>query len=616
MRSLCVLYSVVASFSLSTVAVHAQETRLTAPNLFPAKTLAYVRIDDVQQLKADLDRSSLGKLGNDEQLKPILMEFYGSLVRNTQQMQEVIGLNLDELLAIPSGELAIAVLPSDTRGRDRKGEGEEDSDEDDERERANSRPEPPVFVLLLDAGDEITGVQVILKRMEDGMDANMVHSEKTLDRLTLHRYANPNRRRQQFAYFIDQGVVIAASDAEQLEVLAATWLGQGNDPESLADNRKFTTIMSRCVGTEGERPQLSFYADPMGLIRQLVPRNAATTMTLAMLPALGLDGIEALGGSWIVAPPDFDSISHFHLLLASPRRAVLGLLRPKSGSTSPEMWVPDSVASYSTINWDIASTLQGVERLYNQFRGPDALQTEAFERANRQLELDVKRDILDNLEGRLTMLQGFVRPVTINSGSNVYAIRLKDPALFERQVLPKLLTQVEKRFEVLTESMGTLRVRVFEVGRDQPESAPVRQPEMCIALIDDYVVISDSRYMMRQIANCLAGVSAPLRDALEFQLIADRIDAQLQDRESAAMSYARPEESLQLFYELARDPKNKERLRGMSENNPVFSALYSALDKHDLPPFAVIAKYLAPGGGFLVEEEAGLHYMSFSLRRE
>ncbi|MEZ6080966.1 MAG: hypothetical protein R3C56_36440 [Pirellulaceae bacterium] len=45
---------------------------MTAPQLFPEKTLAYVRIDDMRQLKADLGRSSIGKLGNDEQLKPIL----------------------------------------------------------------------------------------------------------------------------------------------------------------------------------------------------------------------------------------------------------------------------------------------------------------------------------------------------------------------------------------------------------------------------------------------------------------------------------------------------------------------------------------------------------------
>ena len=71
-----------------------------------------------------------------------------------------------------------------------------------------------------------------------------------------------------------------------------------------------------------------------------------------------------------------------------------------------------------------------------------------------------------------------------------------------------------------------------------------------------------------------------------------------------------------MFYELARDPANRERLKKMGENNGVLAALSKALENHELPPFSVIAKYLAPGGGFLVEEDTGLHYMTFSLRRE
>lgn len=592
-----------------TVARSQDAERLTAPQLFPEKTLAYFRIDDVKQLKADLDRSSLGKLGNDEQLKPIFSEFYGTLVRSTEQLQEVIGLNLDELLSIPSGEMAMALLPND------RGQANIDRSSNEDGERVSVRVNGPAIAMLLDAGDEISSVQVILARMEEQIDNNMVHEEKNLDRLVLHRYQNPNRRNQQFAYFIDDGVIVATSDADYIEQLGAHWLGQ-SDGKSLADNRKFTSLMSRCVGADGERPQVSFYADPMEIVRQLVPRNAATSMTLAMLPALGLDGIEAVGGSWIVAPPDFDSISHMHLSLSSPRRAVLALLRPKSGSTAPESWVPDSVAGYSTINWDLASTLQAIERLYNQFRGPEALEKEVFARIDDRLEIEFRKEVLDNLEGRLTILQGFVRPVTINSGSNVYAIRLKNPESFKSNVLPKVLAQVSDRTEVKDEVFGKLRVQVFEVGRGVPEGSVIRQPEICVAMIDDYVVIADSKYMMRQLADCLNGSSPALKDSIEYQLISERISAQLQKKECSAISFARPEESLQLFYELARDPKNRERLRQVADRNGFFKALLAALDNHELPPFSVIQKYLAPGGGFLVEEETGMHYMSFSLRRD
>ncbi len=43
--------------------------------------------------------------------------------------------------------------------------------------------------------------------------------------------------------------------------------------------------------------------------------------------------------------------------------------------------------------------------------------------------------------------------------------------------------------------------------------------------------------------------------------------------------------------------------------------LRDALEKHPLPPFAVIKKYLAPTGGVMVNEPTGFHYTGFGLRR-
>ncbi len=592
----------------------AQESpRLTAPQLFPEKTLAYIRIDNVAKLREDLKKSSLGKLGNDEELKPIFAEFYGSLVNSTSQMQESIGLNLDELLSIPNGEFAVALLPSD------KSAAKATRKQSAEKTTVNIQLEEPALALLLDAGEEIAGVQVMLERLEKSMSADMQHSQKEVDRLTLHRYQNSNRERERFGYFIDNGVMIATTDPNYLEQLAAVWLGTAGEWSSLADNRRFTGILSRCVGTQGERPQLSFFADPMAIVRQFTPSTATSSMVLAMLPAFGLDGIQGLGGSWIVAPPDFDSIAHFHLSLESPRRSILGLLRPKSGSTTPEDWVPESVAGYSTINWDVASTLKAIEQLFNQFRGPEAFQNEVIARTSDRLQIDLRKDVLENLDGRFTLLQGFVRPVTINSGSNLYAIKMKNAEYVKNNVVPKLFELVEARTEVSTENFGKFTARVVKVGGRrgiQESDSVVRQPEICVAFIDDYLVLADSRYMMRQVSDCLSGSTAKLSQALDYELISDRINAQLQNKECSTLTYSRPEESLQTFYELARDPKNRDRLRQVSDNNGFFKALLAGLDKRELPPFSVIAKYLAPAGGFLVDDDTGLHYMSFSLRRE
>jgi hypothetical protein len=415
--------------------------------------------------------------------------------------------------------------------------------------------------------------------------------------------------------------MIGCTNIAYIEDLAEVWLGRPGDRKTLAENSKFTSIMSRCVGTEGERPQISFYADPLGMVREFTPKNAGSAMVLAMLPPLGIDGFEAVGGSWIIGPPDFDAIGHLHVSLASPRRAILGLLRPKSGSVAPEPWVPGSVGTYMTINWDIQATVQAVEQLYNRFRGENALQTQVFDQASKRLGFDLRKEVIENLEGRLSLVQGFVRPIAVNSGSNVYAIRLKNPKLMENTILPKLVELVGQRQEITTESFGKIKASVMTVQQPNRGNRPnppvaIRTPEICFAVVDDYLLISDSRYMMRQLADTLNDPSSQLSESLEFQLINDRIKAQIQEKQPSSISFSRPEESLQLFYELARDGKNREALKNMAGTNPVFAALNEALQKHELPPFSVISNYLVPAGGYLVEEELGLHYTTFSLKRE
>jgi len=618
-------------------------THLTAPQLLPDKTLAYFRIDDVRQLRQDFERTSLGKISNDPKLKPLVDAFYGSLVRVTEEAFGQIGLNLDEFLSIPSGELAVALLAAPKGNRQVAARDSEDDPESD----AQPKMTPPIMVVMMDAGDEISGIQVMLDRLGRTMASESEHLQKSHDRLILHSFQNREDSQSQFAYFIDQGVMVAASSRKTIEDLALVWLGQAGNRKTLADNSRFVSLMKRCVGTAGERPQITLYLDPMAMLRALSPGDAASMMMLAMLPPLGLDGLEAIGGGWIVAPTEFDAIGHLHVLLSNPRQGILSLVRPKAGSTNPEKWVPDNVATYATVNWDVPSTLLGVERLYNQFRGEDAFHRDIFLPAIDRTGVDFRKEVIDSMEGRITFLQGYVRPITADSQSNVIAVRLKNVLHFERKVFPKFVDWMSSESTAQTAQFGSIRAHLFRSSRPRsPDGQPLasREQESCLAILDDYLLISDSSYMLRQIAEAHNDPSKRLGEALEFQLIQDRIQAHLQGKHASAITYSRPEEQLQTFFELVRDPEQRKgleqlnlsslpRIPGMAfagqarasqdqvrsrlaRSNPIFKALNEALDEQELPPFAEVSKYLAPRGGFLVEEDTGLHYTAFSLRRE
>ena len=75
-------------------------------------------------------------------------------------------------------------------------------------------------------------------------------------------------------------------------------------------------------------------------MRALTRGNPAAATGLALLPAIGLDGLLGVGVSLQLAEGDFDNLMHAHILLDQPRDGVLDLIALTSGSTQPETWVP------------------------------------------------------------------------------------------------------------------------------------------------------------------------------------------------------------------------------------------------------------------------------------
>ncbi len=163
------------------------------PALFPERTLAYLRIDNVKEMKEALGRCTIGKLSGDDKIKPILMEFYGSLVNSTEAIQQFTGLNLEEILSIPTGELAVALLPSDQMQARARARRNEQGDEEVRVELSQ-----PSVAVMMDAGEEIAGVQVLLQRMQEQLPESLQHDETKLGMLTLHQYSNPDKIEEQF----------------------------------------------------------------------------------------------------------------------------------------------------------------------------------------------------------------------------------------------------------------------------------------------------------------------------------------------------------------------------------------------------------------------------------
>lgn len=571
---------VATSITATTPALRAE--RPSGPKLLPKTTLAYLRVADSQELIEAFQETAIGRLGKDEKIRPLVTQLYGSAAQAFSQIQDQIGVSLDEILNIPQGEVCVALV-----GRE-KGE--------------------PAFIVILDVGQNMPTVQKILdaalqeavkngnpKKTEEvnGVTLTIVNDEATICER--------------------EKTVLFSSSPDLIKEMLKVWDGD-EEAETLSENLRFTTIMRSSLGTKDERPQVTWFVDPIELFTQLSRDSGGAQMALAMLPLLGLDGVKAAGGSIIFATEEFDSISYMHLLLDSPREGVLKMLAIESGEVEPEEWVPEDAASYMTVHWNFQQTLDELEKMVDQLRGEGFFSGMIKRRMSDPLGVDFQTEILDLLDDRATHVSWFEKPAKINSGTNLVGIKLKDAGKFEK-TLQAIFTRVgepgtKKTYRGISYREFTPR------RRPNPEQVLVRQPSPCIAIVGDYLLLTDSAKCLEAAISAKRDPSKSFADGLDYKLISSRIEQQLRSRQPGMISFSRPEESMRSFYDLATSPTTRRRLDELAPTNRAFKAINDALRDNPLPPFSVIAKYLAPAGGMLVSDESGIHYTAFGLKRE
>lgn len=563
--------------------------RPTAPHLLPEKTLVYVRVADSQEAIGAFQKTSLGRILRDEQVRPLIGKLYQSAEDAYKQIEDRVGLTLDELLQLPQGEACFAVVEA-PQG-------------------------PPVLMLLVDVRDKMPLAEKLLARFFEELGAQgidlRVESYDGTDITVL-----TGRQGNSACLFSRDGTVVMTTSVELAKEVLDLWSG-GGDVRTLADNPAFAAIMQQSVGTKEERPQLSWFIDPIGLYRNIARGNITLQAGIAFLNPLGLDAVEGIGGSFIMAADEFDTISHIHVLVRSPRRAIPKMLALYQGDNEPERWVPQDIVTYMTLHWDVKTTMSELAKLYDVIR----LQEGAFsqlvqDRLSTPLGIDVQTELIPLIEGRISMLTMVERPVRLNSQVTLFAVKVKDVQKGQ-ELLEKVVSKFQDTFEPKSFGATTYyRIRVPERPNRDVDPEMIRRPEPALALIDDYLVVSDSA---RFIERCLTihGTSGnSLAEDEQYKLVAARMRRHLGGRTPAMMIFTRPEESMRMLYDLATADATRQRLTRAAQANAFFRTLDDALQEHPLPPFSVLSQYLAPAGAVMISDETGFHYVSFSLKRD
>ncbi len=585
-------------------AATASAERAPAPELFPENTVVYFRVSSAPELVEKFQQTGLGRIGADEQIRPLIAQLYGSAAEAFTQVEQRVGSSLDELLKLPQGEIAVGVVASESG--------------------------PPNVAVLVDFGDQGEMVDKLFDRLRT--EVSQLKTE-TVDDVEVLIAARPNRPDRPAVIFKKDETAVVTTNLELSRTLLARW--GGGQEQSLTTNKKFGAIMSRCVAKKEEPPQVTWFVDPIELARGILQGNFAAQAGLALLPALGLDGLSGVGGSVTLATESFDIVSHTHLLLENPRTGVLDMIALKSGDMTPENWVPADVSNYFTLHWDLSKTFTGGSTLYDSFRGEGSFAALVKRRFSDQLDIDFEKELLPALDGRISHAMWYERPIRPGAETRALAFKLTDAGA-SSATLMKAVNRFNDR--LTGKDYGGYRYYQFTPrGRqdaaagggegateaeqplpDDPRAArrAIRQRQQpCVTILGDYLVFTNRPTAMEKVIATHNDSSQSLATQLDYKVTAAKLRRLQRDREAAMVTFDRPEEQMRALYDLLTADSTREWLAARVDRNRGFKALHDSLADHPLPPFSVISQYLAPGGGILTNEETGIHYIGFALRR-
>lgn len=590
-----------------------------APRLLPKDTLAYIRIDNADALRTDMRSSSVGQMMNDPQLRPFVSEIYQTMSELFEQVGAQLGLSLDELLAIPTGQVAAAAMPANLSDRDEE-LAEEETDRDSPEairrriEQKRRQQNAIAGIFILEAGKNLDNLMSLIDRLEEQMiQTGYVRRTTKIEGTTIVKLLPPRSGPPEVEYFTKDDTLIFGIGHETAAKALDQWTGKSEE-DSLAERSDFTSLMSRCIGSEETRPQMTFFLDPYHLVERIVNRGGAAALVWPLVENLGISKIRGLGGSSFQGGETFEGISHFHILLDPPRDGMFGVLRPETGDTTPPNWVPSDASSYSTIHWDFEKTYENLDKLVATFQGAEPMKRFVEDPAQQAVGVSIKDDILSNLTGRYASCSWMEPPIRLNSQTTAFALEIKD-ALNAKGVIAKIRERRPDDLEV--DTIGGIVVygpRNRQGRRELPEN--FRQPQPGLIILGKWIIFSDSRELLTRVIRANADAMPRLVNVPEYELVSSELGGKLDGEKPFLVSFMRGADSMRLIYDLAKSPDTRGFLRSASENNPFVGRMLALLEKNELPDFKEFEKYFAPTGGFAYDEPAGMHFGWFTLRSD
>jgi hypothetical protein len=550
---------------------------VAAERTLPASTFVLLKFRDVSQLKTAFAASQSGQLFADPAMQPLKDKFASLFEKPDEQVRQALGVSVAELLELPTGQVALALVTRDD-------------------------PKLPVALLAtIDAGENAQRMADVLEKGEklaEEQGAQVGTEEAGGTTLHLIRQKE-NEDTPPLVWARVEGTFHVSTDVDALKDLLDH--AKGRD-DSLASIDNFKKITEK-VGADAQVLWFADVSQVLSLITRVASNNGANGEQIAaQLQLIGINGLKAVGGSFAFNEGEFDSVSRVFIYAPGPAQGILKMFRMPPADLRPQPWVPATVASYGTFSFDFDAFWSGLNELVDQF-APGVL--DQVQKGLAEADgggLDIKRDLITPLGQRVTAISDFKKPVTETSQRLLFAVALDD-AQAAQASLNKIL-DMAKASPKKRNFQGTT---IYDFDLPAEAAASGITGPISLAIAKDCLFIATEPTLLEQV---LRGGGEPLLESREYQEVARHFPST-----SSSLGFDRPEDQVRQLYSLFGSDQFKQALEQMRAQNPDAPPFHELFDPKLLPEFDAIVKYLAPSGSYGSPGDDGMLYTSFTLRK-
>jgi hypothetical protein len=668
-KSICLKLLILLAIFTSTTATCTAAP--AADQLLPNTTKAFVSIPNLQDLQQRFERTQIYQLLNDPVVKPFADDLKRQLQARFDQTQARLGISFEGLEDLGTGEASSAVLAPD------------------------DETQPHAVAVIVDATGAVEQAQELVDRIgkqlvEDGAE----RSEIKIDDHDVVMYTITDEQDAEKTYMVYYRIheehIVSTDHRAVMQDILNRFKNPGDD--NIAGIAAYQSAMKHCQQAAGDtEPQIRWFVEPFGYAKTIQAAagvNPQGKNFHELLIGQGFGALTGAGGwvhvaegphefrhhTWVSAPRTTDAI--IAQIAKETTAANAGIERdpriaakesdkyvlamrmldfPNSENQKPQEWIPNSVSTYSTINWNMKEAFEFAKTLVNEYLDSEEGQ-DLFEEILKGIahdvngpQLDIRDEFVAYLAGRMSVITDFREPIDVDSNQWMAIIEVTDAEAVEKAVAKFMAAEPNKHerdfqgqliWEILNEEedieieldidfgedgFGAFGDEGFgDLGEDEESETEAigEQPLISTWAItvsaDGHVLIASSADFIEDIIK--QQDDANLLSAEDYV----RVETELNKMGAASSSmrmFTRLDDKHHPNYELIRMGKLEHsqtmmgkilsRLMGSSDGDKTVEKI----DVSKMPEFAAVAKYLGPSGTFVRTDDGGWFASGVVLRK-